>query len=256
MNNNNLNILLTRPLEKSQQLAKTLQPLAAHIEITPLFAYQAGEQLAQLQQQIQNQNPQTIIFISQAAVEYALTAISVATLKLSATIIAVGNATAQALVNAGISNVVIPQQHTSEGILALAQLQNINNDNILIIRGNGGRELLKQQLQHRGAKVVYNEVYQRTWLQLNAPQTIEKWHKAKINCIVITSNELLVRLLKLTTNAAWLKQCLWIVASARIAKQAKDFGVPNVYDAQGANNLKIYQAVAAIKRPMEVDYDR
>lgn len=256
MSNNKLNILLTRPLDKSQQLAKVLQPLANNIEITPLFAYQKGSQHSLLKQQINNLNPQIIIFISQAAVKYSLETITADVLNNTALIIAVGNSTKAALTSAGIDNIIVPITHTTEGMLALAQLQQVNNKSILIVRGDGGRETLKQQLTHRGANVAYNEVYKRHWLQLNTQQTIEKWRKVQINCIVVTSNELLHKTLELAKQEHWLKQCIWIVASARIADQAKCNGIKKIYNADGANDTKIYQAVATITRSMEVDYDR
>ncbi|MEW6999059.1 uroporphyrinogen-III synthase [Colwelliaceae bacterium BS250] len=255
MSNNKLNILLTRPLEKSQKLAKELQPLANNIEITPLFAYQKGINHSLLKQQINDFKPQIIIFISQAAVKFSLETITADVLNHGALIIAVGDTTKAALTIAGIDNIIVPSAHTSEGMLALTQLQDVADKSILIVRGDGGRETLKQQLQHRGANVAYNEVYKRQWLALNRQQTIEKWRKVQINCIVVTSNELLHKTLELTKQEHWLKQCLWIVASARIAEQAMSSGITRVYNADGANNAKIYQAVATVTRSMEVDYD-
>ncbi|TRX55178.1 uroporphyrinogen-III synthase [Thalassomonas sp. M1454] len=254
MSKNNLNILLTRPLKKSQKLAKDLTPLANNIVITPLFAYQSGKDHSLLKQQVSIS--ETIIFISQAAVEYALNTVSIDDLSQAKHIIAVGDATKKALIQAGLKQVIVPQEHTSEGLLNLAELQHVDDRTILIVRGNGGREYLKQQLELRGAKVAYNEIYQRCWLDLDQKHTIEQWRKAEINCIVITSNELLMQLNQYVKHFQWLKQCLWIVASSRIETNAKSLGLVNVINAQGANNLKIYQAIANSAWSMEVNYDR
>lgn len=254
MSKNNLNILLTRPLEKSQKLAKDLTPLANNIVITPLFAYQSGKDHSLLKQQVSNIN--TIIFISQAAVEYALSVISRDDLRQVKQVIAVGDATKNELHLADINQVIVPQEHTSEGLLNLIELSNVADMPILIVRGNGGREYLKQQLELRGANVAYNEIYQRCWLDLDQKHTIEQWRKAQINCIVITSNELLMQLNQYVKQHKWLKQCLWIVASARIETNARALGLENVINAQGANNFKIYQAITNSAWSMEVDYDR
>lgn len=254
MSKNNLNILLTRPLEKSQKLAKDLTPLANNIVITPLFAYQSGKDHSLLKQQVSNIN--TIIFISQAAVEYALSVISRDDLRQVKQVIAVGDATKNALHLADINQVIVPQEHTSEGLLNLIELSNVADMPILIVRGNGGREYLKQQLELRGANVAYNEIYQRCWLDLDQKHTIEQWRKAQINCIVITSNELLMQLNQYVKQHNWLKQCLWVVASSRIETNARALGLENVINAQGANNFKIYQAITNSAWSMEVDYDR
>lgn len=137
-NNNKLNILLTRPLRKSQKLAKELTSLANNIVITPLFAYQSGKEHALLKQQINCVD--IIIFISQAAVEYTLKVISSTDLSKAKKIIAVGDATKNSLYLAGIEQVTVPLEHTSEGLLDLIELNNVKDIPILIVRGNGGRE--------------------------------------------------------------------------------------------------------------------
>ena len=73
---------------------------------------------------------------------------------------AVGRATAQALQDVGIS-AIYPERASSEDLLALKPLQRISNRASLIVRGQGGRETLKEGLQARGVKVDYLEAYQR-----------------------------------------------------------------------------------------------
>lgn len=246
MSKNKLNVLLTRPLHKSQQLAQVIAPIASNIEITPLFAYQPGEQQATLKQQLSNLKPEFIIIISPAAATFALQATDLAEQRNSATFIAVGQASANVLIAHGIENVKVPNIETSEGLLALAELQNITNKQVLIIRGNGGREHLKQQLELKQAKVAYNEVYKRQWLALSAKQTIDKWRKDEINCIVITSSELLHKTLDLVADINWANSCYWIVASTRIAEQAKAKGLKHVINAHGASHQQIFQAMTAL----------
>ncbi|WOH36848.1 uroporphyrinogen-III synthase [Thalassotalea fonticola] len=246
MSKDKLNVLLTRPLQKSQQLAKVLAPIASNIEITPLFAYQPGEQQASLEQQLNSLNPDFIIIISPAAANFALQATDFSNHIKTTTFIAVGQASANVLIAHGIEDVVVPNLETSEGLLALVQLQNIANKQVLIIRGNGGREFLKQQLELKHAKVAYNEVYKRQWLTLSAKQTIDKWRKDEINCIVITSSELLNKTLDLVADINWANSCYWIVASARIAEQAKAHGLEQVINANGASHQQIFQAMTPL----------
>lgn len=246
MNNNKLNILLTRPLKKSQQLANSISSLANHIEITPLFAYQMGEQQSILKQQLKDDLSDIVIFISPASAKYAVEITDIPQHLINRTIIAVGKSTAEVLHAAGLNTVTVPEVQTSEGILQLEALQNVKDLSILIVRGNGGRELLKQQLQLRGAKVAYNEIYKRLWFDLNNEQTIEKWRKDKINCIVITSMELLIRTLSFVDDLHWAQSVTWVVASARIEQRALELGLPKVINALGASNNHIFKALSKL----------
>lgn len=247
MNKNKLNILLTRPLQKSQQLANIIAPLANHIEITPLFAYQTGEQQSILKQQLSTNMHRIVIFVSPAAAKFSLAACSLHQALKNHQVIAVGQSTAEVLRNAGIHQVNVPEHQTSEGLLALETLHNIKGESILIVRGNGGRELLKQQLELRGAKVAYNEVYKRQWFVLNNEQTIEKWRKDKINCIVVTSTEILIRTLSYVDDLRWAQSVTWIVASARIEQRALDLGLSKVKNAFGASNQHILNAIGELE---------
>lgn len=75
---------------------------------------------------------------------------------------AVGRATALALREHGIAVDALPADRSdSEGLLALAALANVAGQRILILRGVGGRELLREELSRRGGSVQVGEVYRR-----------------------------------------------------------------------------------------------
>ena len=50
---------------------------------------------------------------------------------------------------------------SSEGLLEMPELQDINDKKVVIFRGSTGREMLRQELIARGAKVEYCDVYRR-----------------------------------------------------------------------------------------------
>ena len=78
----------------------------------------------------------------------------------------------------------MPEHHDSEGLIALAALQNVARKNVLIIRGDGGRELIAEKLSDRGASVHYFESYRRVWRNLPI-ELIKTWQQQQINCILV-----------------------------------------------------------------------
>ena len=77
-------------------------------------------------------------------------------------IAAVGRATSRALEAQGIAVHAIPEgRFDSEGLLALPAFAAPAGQRILILRGEGGRELLREALQARGATVTVGELYRR-----------------------------------------------------------------------------------------------
>jgi uroporphyrinogen-III synthase len=248
-----LNVLVTRPTKKAQALALLLEKQGIACVSQPLFDYQP---LADHKQSIKLlTTANIIIFVSAAAVEFAHTNVATTHWQYQH-IIAVGKTTKAALQALSLENILCPAQENSEGVLALSLLnENISNKSITIVRGNGGREHLAKELIKRGATVDYLESYQRVWRTF--PKDIDKqWYQQQINCIVVTSNALLDKLVQLTqaTNVAlendrtkyWQNTCIWLVASKRIAKQAKQLGLANVIESDGANEKAISTSLQAL----------
>ncbi|WP_169303076.1 uroporphyrinogen-III synthase [Thalassotalea mangrovi] len=246
MSKTDLNILLTRPLSKSQSLARDIVSLANHIEIQPLFEYLPTDNALSLSNAMVPP-PHHIIFVSAAAARFAIKQCPVDRWPDSSLYYAVGPATKTALAPLGKS-IAMGRTYDSEGLLALPQLANLDGEQVLIIRGDGGREYLAQTLRQRQANVAYNEVYRRQWLPFNEVQLIEKWRKLKINCMVVTSEALLDRAVELVSKVdpLYLQDIQWIVASERIAAKASEYGLQQVRNAGGANNQLIYQAIATL----------
>lgn len=103
-----------------------------------------------------------IIFISRNAVKYGIEMLLDywPDWPLSLEWYAVGPATAKALFDYD-KIASIPAEASSEGVLAMAEMQQLMGQKILIVRGEGGRETLKKGLSERGAEVTYLEAYRR-----------------------------------------------------------------------------------------------
>ncbi|WP_281559160.1 uroporphyrinogen-III synthase [Thalassomonas sp. RHCl1] len=239
MTTTKLRVLITRPQEKGRVLAQKLTQLGISARHQPLFSYQALADQYEIKQSLALSADPILIFVSVAAVNYAHLSYPLQHWQ-HAGVIAVGAATEKALQQYGLDQVICPQEHNSEGMLALPELADVSGRQIIIVRGNGGRELMAQTLRQRGAKVNYLESYQRIWLSL--PRDIpQQWQAEQVNCIVITSNALLERIIELLAplDEFWQKTCLYVVASERIAAKAKALGLQRVINACGADDQAI-----------------
>lgn len=245
-----LRVLITRPKAKAQQLASLLNQQGIVNTSQTLFDYQKNASAHEIATALKQAD--MLIFVSVAAVEFAYASYPFPN-KLSQIIFAVGNATKKALQAIGITTTLSPslQQEHSEGLLNLPQLSKVVGKRIVIFRGNGGREHIANSLTLRGAEVQYVESYQRVWRTL--PIIIaEQWRAQKINCIVVTSNDILIALLKYLASATnntdnyWQSQCLWVVVSDRIEKNAKALGLTRVINTHGASSQILCNALQAL----------
>ena len=258
-NSEKLNVLITRPTKKAQALAESLATIDIACVNQPLFDYQPLADYQTSEQLLTNTN--IIIFVSIAAVEFAHTIFAAQNWRYQH-IIAVGSATKATLQQLGINNVICPKLENSEGLLALPELnKNFCGEPITIVRGNGGREHLAEHLNKLGANVNYLESYQRVWRTFTEDIGMH-WFKQQINCIIVTSNAILEKLVQLIStqliarqeknNAQqlteyWCNQCLWIVASQRIANTAKQLGLTRVVISDGASK----EAITATLQQLE-----
>jgi len=249
--NTPLHVLITRPEPKGRVLAQHLQSLGIASTCYPLFNYQATS----LPHPISDAAPDIVIFVSVAAVNYAQNNAEVNQwLQVDSPhiICAVGQATQQALTELTKKQIHSPSIQTSEGLLTLSVLKNVENKCISIVRGNGGREYLATILGERGANVQYLEAYTRNWHKIDN-KIIKQWQAAKINCIVITSNDLLDKVSTLVnsnphTNTGkmdgyWYNECTWLVASERIEQSARALGITKIINCHGASDIAISQAL-------------
>ena len=158
---------------------------------------------------------------------------------------AVGPSTAQAAEQLWQRPVLLPAtQYNSEGLLALTQLQQLNGQKICIFRGQGGRELLAEELRHRGAQVHYAEVYKRCQPALDMAKLIS----AHPDVLLVTSNEALQNLFNMAGNShrAWLLDQALVVISHRTAQLATSLGFKHAASiAKQADSQGLLQALAA-----------
>lgn len=191
-------VLVTRPPGQAWRLARVLERQGARVLrfalvqiAAPSDPHRAQAELARLA------SNDLVIFISANAVRFAAHLLPDLAARLDRTRIAcVGDATAAALQAIGVASHVVPQQaNTSEALLAEDELQqdSVQDKDVAIVRGEGGRELLARALEERGARVGLIEVYRRAPPRGDLPAFLHT-HAADIDLVIVTSGEALQRL--------------------------------------------------------------
>lgn len=221
-----LNILVTRPKAQAQSLLKQINQLGGRAILLPLLAIRAVENPALLHQQLAHLSDFDLaIFISPNAVQYGMGAIAAAHAALPKKVATIGASSAQCLRELGVQNVLVPtQQSDSEALLALPELSAMQGQRVIILRGDGGRELLGDTLKARGASVEYASCYQRS----AAVVTLADVLRDTPDVITVTSSEALGYLRRLLDGQLELLATPLFVPHARIAQLAVQQGWQNV----------------------------
>ncbi len=159
--------------------------------------------------------------------------------------LAVGQKTAHYLGKCAQQKVHYPQVGDSEHLLQLPVINNVQHQNILILRGNGGRELIKETLIKRGAKVHYSETYKREFIPFDPVSCVSLWKARQINQIIVTSGEQLAYLCSQLSSEqlAWLNQQELYIPSQRIADIAIQQGFTQVRCTGSASNQELLAAL-------------
>lgn len=254
-----LRVLVTRPEHQSTDICSQLQMQGAIpvclplLEITPVTDTDHGYPL--LKQHILDLDLfQQIIVVSPNAARFAGDLIDSywPQLPIGITWHAIGQKTADTLAEYGITARVNPAGTDSEALLTDTSLQNIAEQRILIMRGEGGRTLLAETLQARGARTEYAELYRRSCPDYTSQQ-INSTIYSSLDAVLITSGEALENFFSLLGpsqehNSQQRGQILstrLLVPSARVAKLATELGCTKVYIAQGADSQAMVQALIA-----------
>ena len=162
--------------------------------------------------------------------------------------IGIGQQTAQQLDALGFQAWCCPDGYDSEALLAHPSMQNVVDQRILIIRGDGGRDLMRDTFVARGAKVDYCTVYYRR-LPSYSEESIQLKLLDKLpSALLITSGEGLTNLQILLSAVSAhrfqpLYNTLLVVPSERIANLARELGFQRVTVATGPDDKSMVRAI-------------
>lgn len=248
-------VLVTRPGQQGLSLCQQLSELGINNLYQPLINISPGKQLAGLEHDIGHFD--IIIAISQNAVTATQDYLSqlAHSWPTSKTYLGVGQKTAHVLSKATQQKVHYPDISDSEHLLRLKVLTDVAGKRVLILRGNGGRELIFDTLTARHAKVEYREVYKRENLAFRSDLLVPIWQDKPITQLVVTSSGQLEYLLSNLTPSQqnWLFTLHLWVPSERIAQQARKVGFNVVTNTFSASNPVLLAALRSTKQDISND---
>ena len=241
-----MNILLTRPFSQVKPLEALVNERGHQALLFPTLRIEA------LKSAPLKECYDVVIFISANAVEYGLEALSSLDHRHDQ-ILAVGAATAKKLSDHGFKVDAFPQtKASSESLLAMPEVKGLSDKDVLIFRGKGGRETLREGLGKNNI-VEYIEVYERTQCKVVPlhQASLTQFLQSDQGVITITSVENLSTLMSMVEQMdvkalQSIKQYPLVVLSDRIKTYAQSVGFHKVQVAPETNDDGLMQAIEFI----------
>ncbi|HET7922756.1 MAG TPA: uroporphyrinogen-III synthase [Gammaproteobacteria bacterium] len=225
-------IVITRPAHQGEAFQRRLESKGAQVLHFPSIEIAAVPRSAELASCLDRLDRyHYAIFISPNAVEYAAGFTDLAALPVKLKVAAIGPGTARALTACGRRPDMLPRDGAnSEALLKLKALNSVERKRVLIFRGQGGRELLAETLEERGADVDYAEVYRRAVPRGDPAKMTElgRWFReGRVDVISVTSRDALLNLERMLspTLTPYLRATQLLVSSPRLIKLAAALGV-------------------------------
>ena len=227
-------ILVTRPAAQAATLAELIAAQGGEAICFPLLEISPADDLVPLQAAAVRLADYAIaIFISPNAVDYGLPVLlSGRVWPVGVRAAAIGQSTVKVLAAHGVSGTIAPSvRFDSEALLDLPEFQTaaVAGRRVLILRGNGGRELLTDSLKARGASVDCVTCYRRS-APLDASVLVARLHDGTVDALTISSSEGLRNLWALLgpLERQLLAQLPLFVPHARIGEEAAGLGLTKV----------------------------
>jgi len=234
-------LLNTRPQGQTDSLNRALAHAGMDYVTAPMMAI-AGLSLPD-QAKSQLLAADKLVFVSRNAVEqladswaqqFGRKLAPDTDMKPGAVCFAIGAATQAALLAQGWPTASLQHnEFVSEALLARDDWQDLHGQNVLLIKGEGGREALLSGLQKAGADVAAWPLYRRTLPDYRPDvwQSIwQSWRDSTFPVLLVSSWQSFTHLQQLLTrwgnknDQAWLFQQAAIVFSERIAQKLREQG--------------------------------
>lgn len=248
-------LLLTRPAQESAVLAEVLNGEGVFTSSLPLLETEPLELTPAQRSVIYTLlDYSAVIVVSKPAARLAVELIDeVWPQPPMQPWFSVGEATGRILADYGLDASWPVEGDDSEALLGLAALKAVAaqpDSRVLIMRGEGGRELLAERLREQGVEVEYLPLYRR-FMPSYPPSTLPGLVEVeRLNGLVVSSGQGFEHLLELAGNS-WprLAELPLFVPSARVAELARAAGASTVIDCHGASAVALLAALRDQPQP-------
>lgn len=240
-------VLTCRPEALAARLVQPLQAAGAEVENWPLQAIVPITLSGAERQKLLNLDHYTkVVLVSPSAVQLfvELAEDYWPQWPLGVEWFTVGAGSAEFLARVGLEAQYPEQGDRSEDLLALPALQQLQGEKILLVKGEGGRTQLIEQLTEAGAQVEPLVLYQRQPLRWPAAEVARV---KDFDYLVFTNGEAL----KVCPLEAEKSHLPLLVPSERITQLAFAQGWQRVINTQGAGAAAILQALCEAQTNQE-----
>ena len=277
ISNLEMRVLVTRPAGQADRLVDVLEDAGITVSCLPLLHLKAvteAEKIAAIKKQLLLLSQQDfVIFISSNAVKYTAEFLAQHDLKWPSSLpcIPIGGATAKAIEDLGwlldrVDECINGRSsgrstesstessneeekklsaYSSEKLLVELSQRDVGEKRITIFRGEGGRELLADNLTSRGASVAYCEMYNRQHPNYSSEQ-FEQALGQNLAAILFASGETLenfYRHIQRDELQAMVENVPMIVPSERVKNLAEHKGFNNILIAVNASAEGFLQVI-------------
>jgi uroporphyrinogen-III synthase len=227
-------IVITRPAGQAAVLAQLIEARGGRAILFPVIEIVDVSDLGRVNALVDRLAAfDMAIFVSPNAAAKGMSAIRARReLPSSLAVVAIGGGSARELERQGVRAVAAPQLRAdSEGVLELDALREVRGKRIAIFRGVGGRELLRETLEARGATVEYAECYRRERPRVDPQALLVALRSGAADAFVCTSSEGLTNLHAMlgAEGEPLLRSTPVFVPHPRIATAAAQLGLEQVF---------------------------
>lgn len=234
-------VVITRPLAQSAALAQQVAAIGRKAILFPLLDIQPLPDQAPLRAALSNLRRYALVaFVSPNAIDAAFAVMPEWPADMPLAIVGEGSRKALASHgvtenNARIFSPADPERTDSETLLQVLDVAALQGRDVLIVRGETGRELLGDALRAAGALVTQVAAYRRTAPVLDAARRAQLVQLvASQNDWIVTSSEALRNLLQMVEQVAGhagvakMQQQNILAPHARIAETARSLGFQQI----------------------------
>ena len=242
-------VLICRPEPEASRLARAFEQAGAEVRVLPLVDREPLPETPEQRSVLQELDNFThVIAVSPYAARRLLEEADAWWPQLPVGIqwYGVGAATAAELARHGLRPRRPSNGWTSEALLALPSLKNLAHERVLLARGEHGRELIRQTLEARGARVTVLPLYRRFCPYYPSEVIDERFNRFCPEVIVALSGETLNNLVQTDPDALpALHQALLVVPAERVAEQARQAGFGHILVPDGLADHDLVASAAS-----------